>query len=53
MAYEEILDHALSRAVLWGKKLILVAEKEEIGFLESEFSTESLEPTRGSEPPTC
>ncbi len=33
MAYEEILDHSLSRGVLWGKKLILVAEKEKIGFL--------------------
>lgn len=36
MAYEEILDHSLSRGVLWGKKLILVAEKEEIGFLDAE-----------------
>ncbi len=33
MAHDEILDHSLSRGVLWGKKLILVAEKEEIGFL--------------------
>ena len=36
MAYEEILDQSLSRGVLWGKKLILVAEKEEIGFLDAE-----------------
>ncbi len=53
MAYEEILDHVLSRALLWGKKLILVAEKEEIGFLESEFRTDTSEPTRGSEPRRC
>ena len=35
-SYDEIVRHSLSPAVLWGKKLILVAEKEEVGFLDSD-----------------
>lgn len=35
-SYKEIVDHSLSRAVLWGTKMILVAEKESPTFLESD-----------------
>ncbi len=33
---DEIVDHSLSRGVLWNKKLILVAEKEIPSFLDSD-----------------
>ena len=33
--YKELRRHALSRAILWGKRLILVAEKEDHPFIDT------------------